>query len=182
MLRAIVCRIRDIFSIRTPPKSSVSGAPGGVTPRGAAAATCSFVSRTMGPHVFGRDAAAVARGPHAAQIDAQLPREPAHGRAGRGGRMAVARTSSSVFAGAASFCFRVRGRGFFAAALLRSAAGSSARLLRRLVRLRRLPLLLRLGFGGAAALLRLRLRLSWRPASLRLLRRRRSPRRPLRSP
>ena len=46
MLRAIVCRIRDIFSIRTPPKSSVSAAPGGVTPRGSVAATCSFVSRT----------------------------------------------------------------------------------------------------------------------------------------
>ena len=45
MLRAIVCRMRYIFSSRTPPKSSVSGEPGGVTPRGDAAATCSLVSR-----------------------------------------------------------------------------------------------------------------------------------------
>ena len=72
MLRAIVCRMRDIFSIRTPPKSSVSGEPGGVTPRGDAAATCSLVSRTCGADVFDGNPASGASGSDAAEVDTEL--------------------------------------------------------------------------------------------------------------
>ena len=62
MLRAIVCRIRDIFSMRTPPKSSVSGEPGGVTPRGMRGGDLLVRFADVGADVFGRDAAAGAGG------------------------------------------------------------------------------------------------------------------------
>ena len=90
MLRAIVCRIRDIFSIRTPPKSSVSGRAGRRDAARHRGGHLLVRFADVGAHVFDRDAAAGAGGPHAAEIDAQLPRQPAHGRAGRRGGVAIA--------------------------------------------------------------------------------------------
>ena len=151
MLRAIVCRIRDIFSIAH--DAEIVGR--GLTGRRDAARHRGrhLLVRLAdeGLHVVGRDAAAFAGRPHAAQIDAQLPREPPHGRAGRRGRMAVARLivvdpRSATFrlggAGAAFFgCggleparrrlvgfffvdFRFRFRLFLLGRLRRAAAGS----------------------------------------------------------
>ena len=114
MLRAIVCRMRDIFSIRTPPKSSVSGEPGGVTPRGMRGGDLLVRFADVGANVFDRDAAAGAGGPNAAEIDAQLPGEAAHGGAGRGRGVAVAGHVVDVVVGR---------RGFLALAFVAAARG-----------------------------------------------------------
>ena len=90
MLRAIVCRIRDIFSRRTAPLPSESGVPGGVTPWIAAESACSLPLRTWARTSSSVIRPIAAAGSDAPQVDAQFASQATHGGTGRGGRLPVA--------------------------------------------------------------------------------------------
>ena len=81
MLRAIVWRIRVIFSRRTAPKLSDSGEPGGVTP-GGFGCRLGLTAANVIADVFLGDA--VAGGADAAEVDAEFAGEAANGGAGGG--------------------------------------------------------------------------------------------------
>ena len=103
MLRAIVCRMRDIFSIAHAAEVVGVGAAGRRDAARLRGGDLLVGFADVGADVFGRDAAAGAGGADAAEIDAQLPGQAAHGGTGRGRGVAIAGHVVDGFAvGAAS--------------------------------------------------------------------------------